>query len=119
MFVLCINCDIFNPSSSDDTGWKKVSLPRSLLGVWYVNEIPILTVSSKSFTISNRIWVFMYIDKNDAEEYRIVVVNLSEYRAYYVRNITEHSVEIAVGMSAYNAYNAKNADRDTWLTLTR
>ena len=125
MFMLVIvigtGCTLLgsdNGSSSTDDEWNKTTLPKNLIGKWYINDIFDIEITSSTITMDNRKWSIDSIEKS-SDEYRIVGRSDRQYRAFYFKNITEVSAEKAVGYIAYVQYDAKEADKSSWVTITK
>ena len=117
--ALSVCCNIFgNDSSGGSSEWEKTSLPGQLRGDWNVNGIYDMKVSSSKVTMSNREWIINSIEKN-GEEYRIVLRSSYEYKAMYIRNLTDTSAERAFGWGMNTSYNAKQAGIGEWITITK
>ena len=107
-----------NGTSGTECGWRKTNLPKNLTGKWYINDIFDIEITSSTITMDNRKWSIDSIEKS-SDEYRIVGRSDRQYRAFYFKNITEVSTEKAVGYIAYVQYDAKEADKSSWVTITK
>lgn len=117
VLLVVSGCTLFGSSdSTDELGWERVSLPKNLKGVWYLRSYQYLEVTSKSVIVDNREWVFDTIARKN-DEYRILGKSEIQYRSIYFRNLTESSVEKALGEIVYEKYDAKIADREDWTEL--
>jgi len=117
--ALSVCCNIFgNDSSGGSSEWKKTSLPGQLRGDWYVNGIYDMKVTSSKVTMSNRVWIIYSIDKRE-EEYRIVLRSSFEYKAMYIKNLTDTSAERTFGWGMNTSYDAKQAGIGEWITITK
>ena len=119
VIVLSVCCNIFNgDEKSDNSEWKKASLPKMLHGDWYVDGIYEMKITSSKMTMNNREWVISEVEKND-DEYRIILKSSIHYRAMYFRNITDTSTEKSMGYITFSSYDAKKAVRGSWITMTK
>jgi len=119
LFVSLAGCNIFRGTeSTDELGWKKVSMPKLLKGEWYLKEFFYMKVSSLKVMVDNREWTIETIYEKEGE-YRLIVKSNRQYMAMYFRNIAEHSVEKSFGYIAFSPYEAKLAGREEWVVLKR
>ena len=105
-------------NSGSNSEWEKASMPKSLLGDWYVNGIHNIGIKSSVSIIDSREWGILSIDTN-GEEYRIIVRSNYQYRAIYFREISDKSAEKSMGYIANTSYEAKNVIRGPWITITK
>ena len=121
VIAIGVGCTLFgndNGTSGTDDEWNKTTVPKNLIGKWYINDVFDIEITSSNITMDNRYWSIYTVEKG-IEEYRIIARSERQYRAFYFQNITDVSAEKAVGYIAYTSYDAKEAGKSPSITITK
>ncbi len=117
--ILVTGCTLSDSlNTTDELGWKRISMPSSLKGTWYFHGYKTIELTSKKAIADSREWNIETVGRKD-DEYRVIVKSQLQYQALYFRNTTKESVEISYGEIWYTIYDAKTADRGEWRELTK
>jgi len=102
-----------------ELSWQQVSMPGDLLGDWYIEGKLDLTVGEDTLRVRGTWSLIQSTEKSDLY-YRIIYKIGSQYRAMYLRNITETGVQIAYTDSMAVSEEGASARpvAGAWITLT-
>jgi len=120
--MIVASCTLFgNDDNKSSDGWKEVSMPADLKGEWFANlyyDAYSIKITSTTLYHSTRNWKILNVETKDGQ-YRLLVMNTNQYRAYYFTELGPTSVKKTAGRIAFTLYDAKISDYEAWEMLTK